>query len=155
MKERIKNNLTFPFLCISYYASSKNEIDHKHSFDYWMRSKLVRIVSDKSFARGDVLKVNSVENTSSGIVINVEVQEEWNRELPVLCFVSSRLVYNRWSKFKFKPTVGIQIVEPIEQVLSGNYSIGLILLCYKSGKINCKDDVGHNEFDVLVNLNWE
>lgn len=146
--------LKFPFLCVSYYASSKNEIDNKHSFDYWMRSKLVRIISNKSFARGDVLKVNSIENTTSGIVINVEVQEEWNKELPVLCFVSSRLVYNRWSKFKFKTTPGIQVVEPIEQVLSGNYSIGLILLCYKSGKISCYDEVGHNSFDIHLSLNW-
>ena len=152
---KTKNPLTFPFLCISYYASSKNEIDNKHSFDYRMRSKLVRIISDTSFARGDVLKINSVANTSSGILINVEVQEEWSDVLPVLCFVSSRLVYNRWSKFKFKPSTGIQIVAPIEQVLSGNYSIGLILLCYKSGKISCQDDVGHNDFDVLVNLKWE
>lgn len=150
-----RDTLSFPFLCVSYYASSKNEIDNKHSFEYWIRSKLVRIVSDKSFARGDVLKVLSIENTPSGLMLNVEVQEEWNEELPVLCFVSSRLVYNRWSKFKFKPTAGIQIVEPVEQILSGNYSIGLILLCYKSGKIACKDTVGHNDFDVLVNLEWK
>ena len=33
MREKTKNPITFPFLCISYYASSKNEIDNKHSFD--------------------------------------------------------------------------------------------------------------------------
>ena len=49
----------FPMRVISYYASTKSPIDGKHSYNYWMRSKLVRIIADKPFARGDVLVINS------------------------------------------------------------------------------------------------
>ena len=45
-------NITLPVNVISYYASTKG-IDGKNCFNYWMRSKLVRIISDKPFARGD------------------------------------------------------------------------------------------------------
>ena len=57
----------FPMRVISYYASTKSPIDGKHSYNYWMRSKLVRIIADKPFARGDVLVINSLKSTSTAI----------------------------------------------------------------------------------------
>ena len=147
-------NINLPINVISYYASTKG-IDGKNCFNYWMRSKLVRIISDKPFARGDCLRLNSVENTSSGITLNVTVLDEWAEEYPVLCFVSGRLIYNKWSNFEYKASDCIQILQPIEQILQENYSLGFILLCYGSGKISCVDKSSNNYFDVLVHLNME
>ena len=51
-------NIQYPIRVISYYASSKSQIDGKNDFCFWMRSKLTRIICDKPFARGDVLQIN-------------------------------------------------------------------------------------------------
>ncbi len=147
-------NINFPIRVISYYASSKG-IDGKNSFNFWMRSALIRIISNKPFARGDVLEITSLEKTESGIIINVNVIEEWEAEYPVLCFVSGRLTYNKWSNFKYTTTAGIQILYPIEQLLSTNYSIGFIVLVYKSGKILCDDDGMDNHLEIDITLDQE
>ena len=46
-----------PFKCISYYVSTKSSVDNQHSYCYWFRGKLIRIISKKPFARGDMLIV--------------------------------------------------------------------------------------------------
>ena len=145
----------FPMRVISYYASTKSPIDGKHSYNYWMRSKLVRIIADKPFARGDVLVINSLKSTNMGMDINCIVEESWAEEYPVLCLVSGRLIYNKWSDFEFKSTEGVQILSPIEQVLSDNYSFGLVLAVYKSGKVICADRKNRNRTDIAINLDWE
>lgn len=147
--------LKFPFRCISYYASDKSPLDGKHSYEFWMRSFLVRIVCDKAFGRGDVLEITNIEKTSAGILITANVIDEWEEEYPVLNFISGRLVYNKWVDFKYEATDGIQVIAPIEQVLSDSYSIGFIVLAYTSGKISCEDVITGNAFDVYINLIWE
>lgn len=148
------NEITYPIRVISYYASSKSQVDGKHDFCFWMRCKLTRIVCNKPFARGDVLQINSITENSSGIVIDTTLIEEWEQGYPVLVFVSGRLIYNKWADFEFTPSEGIQIVKPIEQVLSDNYSIGFILLVYQSGIIKCVDKMTKNHFDIHVNLEF-
>ena len=148
-------NIEFPFRCISYYASDKSPLDGKHSYEFWMRSFLVRIVCDKPFSRGDVLQVESITKNNVGILINVTVIDEWEEEYPVLNFISGRLIYNKWVDFKYEATEGIQIISPIEQILSDSYSLGFVILAYKSGKISCNDTVTGNAFDVYINLSWE
>lgn len=148
-------NIEFPFRCISYYASDKSPLDGKHSYEFWMRSFLVRIICDKPFSRGDVLQVESITKNNVGILINVTVIDEWEEEYPVLNFISGRLIYNKWVDFKYEATEGIQIISPIEQILSDSYSLGFVILAYKSGKISCNDTVTGNAFDVYINLSWE
>ena len=148
-------NIEFPFRCISYYASDKTPLDGNHSYEFWMRSFLVRIVCDKPFSRGDVLQVESITKNNVGILINVTVIDEWEEEYPVLNFISGRLIYNKWVDFKYEATEGIQIISPIEQILSDSYSLGFVILAYKSGKISCNDTVTGNAFDVYINLSWE
>ncbi|MBO4622497.1 MAG: hypothetical protein J5691_01285 [Bacilli bacterium] len=148
-------NIQYPIRVISYYASSKSQIDGKNDFCFWMRSKLTRIVCDKSFARGDVLQINGITDTPSGILIDTSIVEEWEKEYPVLTFVSGRLIYNKWAEFDYTPSEGIQIIKPIEQILSDNYSIGFVLLVYQSGIIKCVDKITNNYFDIHVNLEWE
>ena len=155
MKTNLDKPITFPVRCISYYASDKSSLDNKNSYEFWLRSKLTRIICDKPFSRGDVLQINSINDTSSGIMINTTLIEEWQEEYPVLCFVSGRLIYNKWADFTCTPSEGIQILKPIEQVLSDNYSLGFILLVYQSGKIACIDTLTQNRFDIHVNLQWE
>ena len=46
--------INLPQKVISYYASSKG-IDNRNCFNFWLRSKLIRVICDKPFARGDVL----------------------------------------------------------------------------------------------------
>lgn len=147
--------LKLPIRCISYYASDKSALDNQHSYEFWTRSKLTRIVCDKPFSRGDVLQINSIDNTSTGLLLRTELIDEWQEEYPVLNFVSCRIVYNKWADFKYTATEGIQIICPIEQVLNDNYSIGFVVLAYKSGKISCLDTITHNKFDVFINLSWE
>lgn len=151
----LENNPYIGTRCISYYASDKSALDNKNSFEFWMRSKLTRIVCDKPFSRGDVLQIDAIKETQSGILIETTLINEWQEEYPVLNFISGRLIYNKWVDFECTPTEGIQIISPIEQVLSDNYSIGFIVLAYKSGKITCVDKVTSNKFDVSINLNWE
>ena len=151
----MNTNFSLPARVISYYASTKSPVDGTHSYNYWMRSKLVRIVANKPFGRGDVLLANSITTTSSGITINCEVEEEWAEEYPLLCFVSGRLIYNKWASFEFNASEGIQIISPIEQILSDNYSFGLILAVYKSGKITCTDTTSGNNVDIFVGIEWE
>ncbi len=147
-------NIQLPIRAISYYASTKSQIDGQHDFCFWMRSKLTRIVANKPFARGDVLQIESIESTSTGICIKVTVIDEWAEEYPVLNLISGRLIYNKWADFEYSPSEGIQILCPIEQMLADNYSIGFVVLIYKSGIIKCKDRTTHNYFDVHINLNW-
>ena len=151
----MNTDITYPIRVISYYASNKSKIDGKNDFCFWMRCKLTRIICDKPFARGDVLQINSITDTPSGIIIDTTLIEDWEKEYPVLNFVSGRLIYNKWADFEFTPYEGIQIIKPIEQILSDNYSIGFILLVYKSGIIKCVDKTTKNYFDVHINLNWE
>ena len=154
-KTNLENKINFPIRCISYYASDKSELDGKNSYEFWLRSKLTRIICNKPFSRGDVLQINSIEENSSGIFIYTELIEEWQEEYPVLCFVSGRLIYNKWAKFEYVPTEGIQILQPIEQILSDNYSLGFILLVYKAGKVVCTDNLTQNRFDIHIDLKWE
>jgi len=149
------SNFSFPLRCISYYASSKSVLDGKHSYEFWLRGVCIRIVCDKPFSRGDVLELQSMEDITSGVLITAKVIEEWAQEYPVLNFISGRLIYNRWVNFEYKATEGIQILKPIEQILSNNFSLGFIVLCYKSGKISCVDTKTNNRFDVHINLEWE
>lgn len=155
MKANLDKQITLPIRCISYYASDKSSLDNKNSYEFWLRSKLTRIICDKPFSRGDVLQIDSINDTSSGIVINTTLIDEWQEEYPVLCFVSGRLIYNKWVDFTCTSSEGIQILKPIEQVLSDNYSLGFILLVYQSGKITCVDTLTQNRFDIHINLKWE
>ena len=66
-------DIKLPTRCISYYASDKSVVDGKHSYEFWMRSKLTRICADKPFSRGDVLEIQSIEENSSGTLINAKV----------------------------------------------------------------------------------
>lgn len=147
-------NIKLPIRVISLYASSKSKIDNKHDFCFWMRSKLTRIVCNKPFARGDVLQINSINEINNSIIIDTTLIDEWQEEYPVLVFVSGRVIYNKWADFEYLPSEGIQIVCPIEQILSDNYSIGFVLVVYKSGIIKCMDKLTNNHFDVYVTLNW-
>ena len=140
-----------PMRVISYYASSKG-IDGKHCFNFWIRSALIRIIANKPFARGDVLEITNIIKNGANITIECKVIDEW-AEYPVLCFVSGRLVYNKWSNFKYTSTEGIQILCPIEQLLTNNYSIGFAVLIYKSGKIYCDDDEMNNHLEIDITLN--
>jgi len=149
------SNFSFPIRCISYYATSKSNVDGKHSYEFWMRGICVRMICNKPCARGDVIEINKIEDTNSGVLIDTTLIDEWEQEYPVLNFISGRLIYNKWVNFEYKATDGIQILKPIEQVLSDNFSLGFIILCYKSGLISCKDTQTNNEFDVHVNLTWE
>lgn len=151
----MNTNFSLPMRVISYYASNKSSVDKLDSYDYWMRSKLVRIVCNKAFARGDVLEIESIKNSESGILITTKLIEEWQEEYPLLCFVSDRLVYNKYASFEFYPTEGINVLSKIEQVLSDNYSFGLVLAVYESGKVACVDKKGGNKTDIVVNLNWD
>jgi hypothetical protein len=150
-----ESNFSFPMRCISYYASSKSGLDGKQSYEFWLRGICIRIVCDKPFARGDVLEIQSIEDNNSGVLITTKLINDWEQEYPVLNFISGRLIYNRWVKFEYEVTEGIQILKPIEQVLSNNFSLGFIILCYKSGKITCIDKQTDNKFDVSINLTWE
>lgn len=148
-------NLEYPIKCISYYASNKNQIDKKHSFEWWMRGKLIRIISDKAFARGDILNIKNIyDNTNNITIINVSVNNEEYQQYPVLSFVSSRLVYNKYSKFEAIPDNNIKILKQLEQINNNNYSIGFIILISESGTIKVQDSFMNNYFDINCNLSW-
>jgi hypothetical protein len=150
-----ESNFSFPMRCISYYASSKSGLDNRHSYEFWLRGKCIRIVCNKPFARGDSLEIQSITENTAGILIETLLVDEWEQEYPVLNFISGRLIYNRWADFKYTTTGGVQILKSVEQILSNNLSIGFIVLCYCSGKISCVDTKTNNYFDVYVNLEWE
>lgn len=149
------SNFSLPLRCISYYASSKSSLDNKHSYEFWLRGVCIRIVCDKYFGRGDVLEIQSIEDTNSGVLITTKLIDEWEQEYPVLNFIGGRLIYNRWVEFEYEASDGIQVIKPIEQILSNNFSLGFIVLCYKSGVIKCMDKKTNNAFDVHINLTWE
>lgn len=141
--------------CISYYASDKSVLDGKNSYEFWMRGKLTRIICDKPFSRGDILLINKIEDVQLGTIIETTLVDEWEADLPVLVFVSGRIIYNKWANFSYKLSKGIEIIKTIEQILNDNYSIGFILLVKKTGKIVCEDTMTGNNFDIFLNLEWE
>jgi hypothetical protein len=148
-------SINFPFKCISYYVSSKSAIDKKDSYSYWFRGKMIRIIADKPFARGDVLIVNSIKDSGNdSVIINVTVDSGEYEQCPVLSFVSTRLVYNRYSDFTFTTTQNIKIVKVIEQVIDDNYSACFIVLAEKSGTIKAVDKSMNNYFDINIILDW-
>lgn len=146
--------LNFPIKCISYFASNKNKIDNKQSFEWWFRGFLVRIISEKSFARGDILIIKNIIKDNNKILINVDVSDEEYTPYPVLTFISSRLVYNKYSDFAFFTTPSIQILQLLEQVINDNYSIGFIILASDNGVIKATDNVLKNQFDIYLKLSW-
>ena len=147
--------------CISYYASDKSALDNKHSYEFWTRSKLTRLVCNKPFGRGDTtdnFREKHLAEMDVNLVLDKEMPElidEWQEGYPVLNFISGRLIYSKWANFECTATEGIQIIKQIEQILSENYSIGFVVLAYKSGKITCVDKVTGNVFDVHIHLDWE
>ena len=145
--------INLPQKVISYYASSKG-IDNRNCFNFWLRSKLIRVICDKPFARGDVLTILSIENTNSGLIINTVLTEEYEPDIPVLLFVSGRLIYDKNSKFVCNSQELITIVSIIEQTLADNYSIGFICLVSGNGKITASDNKYNNHFDIYINLQW-
>lgn len=152
----MNTNLEFPIKCISYYASNKNQVDKKHSFEWWMRGKLVRIISDKMFARGDMLTLHNITSSPTSVVINASVDTGPYVQAPVLSFVSSRLVYNKYSKFEAIADPGIQILMQLDQISNDdNYSIGFLLLISQSGVVHVKDTYMNNFFDVNCTLTWD
>lgn len=146
--------LNFPIKCISYFASNKNKIDNKQSFEWWFRGFLVRIISEKSFARGDILIIKNIIKDNNKILINVDVSDEEYTSYPVLTFISSRLVYNKYSDFTFFTSPSIQILQLLEQVINDNYSIGFIILASDNGVIKATDSVLKNQFDIYLKLSW-
>ena len=148
-------SISYPFKCISYYVSSKSSIDNKDSYTYWFRGKMIRIIADKPFARGDVLIVNNIYTTpSNGTIIDVSVDSGQYEQYPVMNFISTRLVYNKYSDFDFSTTPGIKILKIIEQTLDDNYSVCFIVLTEKNGTIKAVDKNMNNYFDINVTLNW-
>ena len=149
-------DLTTPLNCISYYVSNKSPIDNKHSYCYWFRGKLIRIVADKPFARGDMLQINSVTqaHSSSNIVIDVTVQTGEYVQAPVLNFVSTRLVYNTYSQFEFTTTPGVQILKTLEQIIDDNYSVCFVVLTSENGVIHAVDKFMNNYFNINISLEW-
>lgn len=150
----MNSTLNFPIKCISYFASNKNKIDNKQSFEWWFRGFLVRIISEKSFARGDILIIKNIVKDNNKILINVDVSDEEYTPYPVLTFISSRLVYNKYSDFAFFTTPSIQILQLLEQVINDNYSIGFIILASDNGVIKATDNVLKNQFDIYLKLSW-
>ena len=74
------SNFSLPMRCISYYASSKSGLDGKQSYEFWLRGVCIRIVCDKPFARGDVIEIQSIEDTNSGVLITTKLIDEWEQE---------------------------------------------------------------------------
>lgn len=146
--------LNLPIKCISYFASNKNRIDNKQSFEWWFRGFLVRIISDKSFARGDILIIKNIIKDNNKILIDVDVSNEEYQQYPVLTFISSRLVYNKYSDFEFNTSPAIKILQLLEQVIDDNYSVGFIILANDSGFIKATDNVLKNQFDIYFKLSW-
>lgn len=144
----------FPLHCISFFASNRNKIDNKQSFEWWFRGFLVRIISNKSFARGDILIINNVIKEPNKIIINVDVSDEEYQQYPVLTFISSRLVYNKYSDFEFITSPSIQILNLLEQVIDNNYSLGFIVLASDSGNIKAVDRTLGNQFNISLKLSW-
>jgi hypothetical protein len=150
----MNSTLNFPIKCISYFASNKNKIDDKQSFEWWFRGFLVRIISSKSFARGDILIIKNIIKDNNKILIDVDVSDEEYQQYPVLTFISSRLVYNKYSDFEFVPSSSIQILQILEQIINDNYSIGFIILANDTGFIKATDSVLKNQFDIYLKLSW-
>lgn len=145
-----------PFKCISYYASSKSQIDGKNSYCYWFRGKLIRIIADKPFARGDILNIISIEtNSNNGIIINTTVDTGDYEKYPVLSFVSTRLVYNKYSDFEFVTSPEIKIIKTIDQIMDDNYSVCFIILTDATGTIHAIDKRTNNYFDINISLDWK
>lgn len=148
-------SITYPFKCVSYYVSSKSSVDNKDSYTYWFRGKMIRIVANKPFARGDVLIINNIHSTqTNGIIIDATVDSGEYTKYPVLNFISTRLVYNKYSDFEFTTTPGIKILHFVEQTIDDNYSVCFITLTEKTGTIKASDKNMNNYFDINVTLNW-
>ncbi len=147
---------TEPLNCISYYVSSKSDIDNKHSYCYWFRGKLIRIIADKPFARGDMLKIHRISQptSSSNMTIEATVNSGEYVQYPVLNFISTRLVYNAYSDFEFTTTPGINLLGTIEQIIDNNYSVCFAVLSTSSGVIHAIDKNMNNYFDINVDLRW-
>lgn len=144
-----------PFKCISYYVSSKSPIDNKDSYSYWFRGKMIRIIADRPFARGDILIVKNIVNQNAdNIIIDVDVDSGEYESYPVLNFVSTRLVYNKYSDFVFTPSPDIKILKIVEQIMDDNYSVCFITLTSKSGSIKAVDKNMNNYFDINITLDW-
>lgn len=151
----MNTNLEYPIRCISFYASNKSSFDKNNSFEWWMRGKLVRIIADKAFARGDILNITSITDNQNSIIIKATVDNGPYEVLPVLSFVSCRLVYNKNSHFEAITPNDIQIIKQIDQLNNNNYSIGFIILVFNNGgTIKVQDVKNNNYFDINCTLSW-
>lgn len=143
--------ITFPVRCMSLYASSVG-IDERDSFNFWIRSRLIRVICDKPFARGDILEISHVDDMENGVFIYTKLIEECVEEYPTLNFISGRVVYSKDSSFVCTSSKNIKIVKKIEQILNEDYSLGFVVLAYDSGKIECIDKQNKNYFECYINV---
>ena len=148
-------NLNYPLRCISYYSSNLSTIDSRHSFEYFFRHKLLRIRGDKPFARGDMLDITNMQETSTGVVMDAAVvtQEEYS-PAPVLVFVSNRFVYNPYADFSYETSGGVQLINVVETNIDDNFSSAFICLVTDAGQITCTDPIFQNNYDIKISLDW-
>lgn len=151
LKEFINQKFVF------YYASSVNSLDNKNSFEFWFNSGIIRIIADRPFARGDLGIIKDIDLQNRIIYVEVlDMVEADNQPLPILLFVASRIHFNEYSDFyAFSKSEDIKIISVFSSIQDNNLLPAVVLLAKDSGTITLYEEKFSNEFDLIINIEWE
>lgn len=151
-------NIKFPIKAISYCASNCGNIDNKHSFEFWIRGHLIRVIGDKPFSRGDMIYIDEIKYDwdvdTYYIMTRVIDDEPYEKDLPVLSIAVSRMIYSV-TDFKVRTEGNIQVLEHLYIETDNSYSVAFISLISGDARINCRSPSTNVAFNMDFNLNWK
>lgn len=150
-------DIKYPIKAISYCASNCGNSDRKHSFEFWVRGHLIRVIGDKPFSRGDMIWIDEIKYDWSDntyyIMTRVIDDEPYESNLPVLSIAVSRMIYSV-TDFKIKEEGNIKVLEHMYIKTDDSYSLAFISLVSGEARINCKSESTNASFNMDFILKW-
>jgi hypothetical protein len=143
------------------YSSNKN--NDEHSYEYGFSTHSFKIIGDKPFSRGDIVKILSHKKESRNQyriyvkvigdpAINSDVETKEPRiEIPTLIFLSSRIYLSEFSDFQIASTINAKILtfEGVQQDQSKIYAVAA-LVSESEANIRCVDQNSGIKFEWVI-----
>lgn len=152
------NNKKFPIKAISYCASNYGSIDNQHSFEFWIRGHLIRIIGDKPFSRGDMIWIDDITYDWSEDTYYIHTRiiddEPYEEGLPVLSIAVSRMIYSV-TDFETKADGDIKVLEKLYIETDNSYSVVFISLISGVARISCRSPSTNASFNMDFIVDWK
>ena len=138
-------------ICLINY-SSQMAVDSRHSYDFWFNSEVARIICNEPFSRYDPVRIVEVDDSKKEIHIEkVTLETDDLRNIPVLMFLTNRILLNYNSEYDFDVDGNSEIVAIYEAVFDRNKSYAaLIKVMGTSSTLKASDTVTKAQFEWII-----